>query len=172
MSEATGRYEIEILRADGGRELFTASPDRTILEAADGRGIDMRYGCREGRCVSCTGRLITGDVEYITEPHALNDAQREAGFVLLCVATPVDDCLIDVGKDVLAEAFPHMWRGEGGRDYVDAHLKAQRALRDVVEADHGSSDPVAGPLDPYENLQQVREAYRRALESTTSKRDR
>ena len=102
------------LRLDGDEvEQFTARGDETILSAAVEAGVDLPYGCREGRCVSCTGRLLDGEISYLTEPAALDEKRREAGFVLLCIARPTADCRVAVGRDVLADAFPALWNVRG-----------------------------------------------------------
>lgn len=103
-------HVVTVVRDDGHTSSVRVGPDETVLEATDDTDVDLRYGCREGRCVSCTARLLDGEVAYLTEPEALDERQREAGFVLLCVARPVSDCRIAVGRSVLADAFPTLWR--------------------------------------------------------------
>lgn len=92
-----------------GRSL-EMSPDETILEATDDTEIDLRYGCRAGKCVSCTARLLQGDISYLKPPQALSSRQQESGFILLCVAQPDSDCRIEIGRGVLEDAFPQLWR--------------------------------------------------------------
>jgi len=101
---------VTLVADDGSTSSVRVGPDETILEATDDTDIDLRYGCREGRCVSCTARLVDGEVHYLEEPQALDERQREEGFVLLCIARPETDCRIRVGRSALAEAFPNLWR--------------------------------------------------------------
>lgn len=110
-ADATG-YTVTLVRDDGSTSTVRVAGDETVLEATDDADIDLRYGCREGKCVSCTARLVEGELSYYREPQALSDEQREAGFVLLCVAHPASDCTIEVGRSVLADAFPGLWRPE------------------------------------------------------------
>jgi ferredoxin len=81
----------------------------TLLKAAERAGYELRSGCRKGRCTSCTGRMVSGDIVYDDEPRALTDAQREAGYVSLCIATPDGDCRIQAGDRTLVELFPNLW---------------------------------------------------------------
>lgn len=93
---------------------FHVGPDQSILEAAGDLDLGMTYGCRDGSCVRCIGRLEAGSVSYEREPTALSDDQREAGFVLLCIARPERPCRIEIGRAVLEAAFPQLWRPESG----------------------------------------------------------
>lgn len=103
-------HEVEFkLGEDRGDELLVPQGE-TLLKAAEHAGFDLRSGCRNGRCTSCTGRLLEGEVAYVKEPESLSSEQRDAGFVSLCVATPDADCRVEVGDQVLAEAFPHLWK--------------------------------------------------------------
>lgn len=116
-SEETGdpagvERSVELVGDDGDVSSITVEPGETILEATDDTAIDLRHGCREGKCVSCTARLLDGEIAYERAPQALDEDKREDGFVLLCIARPVSDCRIEVGRSVLADAFPGLWRSE------------------------------------------------------------
>jgi ferredoxin len=112
--QTTGTYAVELVEDGRTTGTVAVAADETILEATARSDTDVRYGCREGRCVSCTGRLLEGAVDYAVEPHALDDDQRDRGFVLLCIAHPRDDCRVEVGRRVLEDAFPRLWPPEGG----------------------------------------------------------
>lgn len=114
-SECDGRSAdneraVTLVRDDGRSSTVRVGPGETILGATDETDIDLRYGCREGKCVSCTARLLEGKIAYEKPPRALNDRQRSEGFVLLCIARPVSDCRIHVGRSALEAAFPRLWR--------------------------------------------------------------
>lgn len=111
-AEGDGR-RVVLVRDDGSTDELAVGPGQTILAATDDADVPLRHGCREGRCVSCTARLLEGEVDYLTEPRALPDRLRAEGFVLLCVARPATDCRVAVGRGVLADAFPGLWRTEG-----------------------------------------------------------
>lgn len=160
---------ITLVEEDGASHTVRASLEDSILEVTDRKGIELRHGCRKGRCVSCTGLLLEGEVEYDVEPQALSTEQRAEGFTLLCIARPVDDCLIEVGRSVLAQAFPQLWQTESHPD-LDALQHARRQLRRVKSADVDSIRPahLGGALAPFDNLHEIYEAYQRALETTES----
>jgi ferredoxin len=159
-------HTVTLVREDGEREGVDADECQTILTATTDGSVDVRYGCREGRCVSCTGLLIDGEIEHVTEPEALDAQHREEGFVLLCVSRPIADCRVEVGKHVLAEAFPHLWRTETGAT-TERLRTARRKLNvlddvDVHDADH--LDHMRGALARFPNLHEVSEAYCRVEE--------
>jgi ferredoxin-NADP reductase/predicted pyridoxine 5'-phosphate oxidase superfamily flavin-nucleotide-binding protein len=56
----------------------------TLLELAEGQGLDPPFSCRAGHCGSCSTRLSAGRVSY-AEPTAWRPADGE---VLLCRARP------------------------------------------------------------------------------------
>ena len=61
------------------------TPDRgTLLEFAEGKGLNPPFSCRAGHCGSCATRMTAGRVTY-AEPTAWRPAQGE---VLLCCAVP------------------------------------------------------------------------------------
>ncbi len=61
------------------------TPERgTLLEFAEGKGLNPPFSCRAGHCGSCSTRMTAGRVTY-AEPTAWRPAQGE---VLLCCALP------------------------------------------------------------------------------------
>jgi uncharacterized protein len=56
----------------------------TLLEFAEGKGLNPPFSCRAGHCGSCATRMTAGRVTY-TEPTAWRPAEGE---VLLCCAMP------------------------------------------------------------------------------------
>jgi len=69
----------------------------TILAAALRSGRNFPYGCRNGACGSCKGKLISGKIQYGEIPlTGITEKEREAGFALFCQARPVSDLVIEV----------------------------------------------------------------------------
>lgn len=42
----------------------------SLLAALESHNIDVEYQCREGYCGSCRTRLVSGQVDWLTEPLA------------------------------------------------------------------------------------------------------
>jgi ferredoxin len=64
----------------------------TLLELAEACEVPTRWSCRTGVCHTCTTPLLTGQVEYTTQP--LEDPA--SGEVLPCCSTPTSDVLLDL----------------------------------------------------------------------------
>ncbi len=74
---------------------FTCQAEQSILDAALARGIVMSYGCRDGMCGSCMGRLISGQIHYPQgQPGGITDQEVAMGQALFCKAVPRSDVTI------------------------------------------------------------------------------
>ena len=62
-----------------GKE-FIVNTDETILEAALRQGINLPYGCKNGACGSCKGKVISGQVPASTAARQLLAAYQATGF--------------------------------------------------------------------------------------------
>jgi ferredoxin-nitrite reductase len=69
--------------------------DETILEAAEREGIELASSCRSGICGTCKQKLLKGEVKYTQDPQALDDSDREQGYILACSAQPVGRVVLD-----------------------------------------------------------------------------
>ena len=91
---------------------FTAKPDESILQGALNSGIGLPYGCRNGACGSCKGKLVSGTVDYGKHSvTALSDAEKAEGKALFCCARPLSDVVIearvfDATKDFQVKILP------------------------------------------------------------------
>ena len=78
------------------RHVFQAGDSETILDAALRQGLMLPYGCRDGLCGACRGKVLSGQVNHgKAQIHTLSDAEREDGFALFCCATAQSDLLIE-----------------------------------------------------------------------------
>ena len=79
----------------------------TVLEAALRSGITLAYGCRNGACGSCKGKVLQGQVDYGDHAaHVLPDFEKKLGFALFCHAKPLTDLVIEAREINAAGAEP------------------------------------------------------------------
>ena len=82
------------LKASGKQ--FTVNHDETLLDAALRQGINLPYGCKNGACGSCKGKIVEGQVSHGQHSEgALSKAEETAGSILFCCAQPQSDLLIE-----------------------------------------------------------------------------
>ena len=85
---------------------FTVDAGETILDAALRDNRIYPYGCRSGVCGACKSTLVAGKVDYGDyEESALTDDDIDAGKLLLCQATPLEDVVIDVEEIASGESI-------------------------------------------------------------------
>ena len=78
-----------------GKE-FTVNQDETLLEAALRQGINLPYGCKNGACGSCKGKVIEGQLRHGQHSEsALSKADETSGGTLFCCAHPLSDLIIE-----------------------------------------------------------------------------
>ncbi|MGD8644425.1 MAG: CDP-6-deoxy-delta-3,4-glucoseen reductase [Chromatiales bacterium] len=91
---------------------FQNEDDETVLEAGLRQGFALPYGCRNGACGSCKGRLLSGEVDHGSTRHSALTEQEEAdGYALFCQAVPLTDLTIEVreigaAKDIVVKTLP------------------------------------------------------------------
>ena len=75
---------------------FEVAEGESILSAALRQGIVLPYGCRNGACGSCKGKVLEGAVDYGTyQKRSLTDEERSHGKALFCQARPLGDVVIE-----------------------------------------------------------------------------
>ncbi len=85
----------------------TAAPGMPILRAALDAGLLLPYGCRNGACGACKGRLVSGSIDYgDADPSALSEADKTAGLALFCCAQPLSDIVIESRELAPESEFP------------------------------------------------------------------
>jgi CDP-4-dehydro-6-deoxyglucose reductase, E3 len=76
---------------------FSVAGETTLLEAALDAGINLPYGCKNGACGACKGKVLAGQVDYgAAQDSALSDDERVAGLALFCCAKPLSDLTLEV----------------------------------------------------------------------------
>ena len=82
-----------ILFKRSGRQV-EPDPEQSVLEAAEGAGIDLPFECRSGICGQCKTPLVTGRVS-MDVADALTAADRARGLILACQAHPLEPIVVD-----------------------------------------------------------------------------
>lgn len=83
----------QISYARSGRQI---KPDQvtSILQAGLDQGMPLQHSCTMGGCAACKCKLLKGEV-VMEEPNTLSAQEREAGYILSCVAYPTTDVEVD-----------------------------------------------------------------------------
>ena len=87
---------VSIILANQDKATYRVNSKQSLLKSLIAQGVSLPYGCKYGGCISCAAKLLTGEV---AQPGAvaLNQRQLNDGYVLLCVARPLTDCVMNVG---------------------------------------------------------------------------
>jgi CDP-4-dehydro-6-deoxyglucose reductase len=86
---------------------FSCDADETVLSAAIRAGVGLPYGCKNGACGSCKGKVVAGTVAH--KPHqqrALPAQELEQGMALFCCALPHGDLVIDAREVAGSSDYP------------------------------------------------------------------
>ena len=89
------RVSYQVTLKTSGKQ-FTVNQDETVLEAALSQNINLPYGCKNGACGSCKGKILEGQVTHGQHSEsAMSRADETAGATLFCCAHPQSDLLIE-----------------------------------------------------------------------------
>lgn len=95
-----------------GHEFQVADHESVLDAALREKGSVLPYGCRNGTCGSCMGKLLSGQVVYPEgRPPALSEREETEGKALLCQARPASDLIIEArevktGGDIPVKILP------------------------------------------------------------------
>src|SRR5258708_5241843 len=96
-NSAQPNYTVTLLAPDNGEvreQVVTVGANQYILNAANAEGILLPAMCRQGRCVTCAGRIVgDGEVDN-SDADMYFPEDGAAGFILLCIAKPCSDLTI------------------------------------------------------------------------------
>ena len=98
------------IRLHNDDRVFTARDGETVLEAALRSGLVLPYGCRNGACGTCKGKLLGGEIRYRDIPlTGITPEERKSGSVLFCQALPASDLVIETRR-IHSKGFPPIHR--------------------------------------------------------------
>ena len=121
-------YQITVLPS--GRQ-FSAEAGETLLDAALRQGLTLPYGCKDGACGACKGKVVSGSVDHgKAQPHALTDDEKAAGQTLYCCASAESDLVIECkqlgsASDIPVKTLPSRIEKleKLAPDVIDIHLR-------------------------------------------------
>ena len=73
---------------------FDTETGLTLMQAAELGGIELPSSCRNGTCRTCICLLTRGEVRYRIEWPGLSAEEKQAGYILPCVAFPLSDVVL------------------------------------------------------------------------------
>ncbi len=106
--DVAAMYKVELRNAG---VTLNVSAEQPIYQAALEAGVQLPIGCDYGGCITCAAKLVEGSVKQ-PGASALNSRQSKAGYVLLCVARPKSDCVIEEGVESHNELYMNPFTGK------------------------------------------------------------
>jgi stearoyl-CoA 9-desaturase NADPH oxidoreductase len=76
-----------------GSDVRVANSGSSLLEQAEGAGLEPDFGCRRGICHTCSCRKAAGTVRNLATGEVSSEAEEE---IQICVSTPVGDVVVDI----------------------------------------------------------------------------
>jgi len=125
------------VQIDSSDHAFDVDDGESVLDAALRQGVAMPYGCRNGACRSCKGKLIDGEVAYPDgTPKALTPLDTAQGWTLFCKAHPQTDLRIEVEEigsagDIVVRMMPCrvLAKNQLAHDVVQLYLQLAQSER-------------------------------------------
>jgi len=91
---------------------FQVEDGEAVLIASLRQGFVIPYGCKNGACGSCKGKILSGTVDYgVYQAKALTDEEKAEGKALFCQARPLSDLVLEArtigaAKDIQIKKLP------------------------------------------------------------------
>ena len=79
-------------------ETYEVDSRRPLLDSLREQGVELPFGCKYGGCITCAAKLTAGEVDQRRQV-ALNNRQIADGYVILCVARPTTDIMLEIGVE-------------------------------------------------------------------------
>ncbi|MDG1480833.1 MAG: 2Fe-2S iron-sulfur cluster-binding protein [Myxococcota bacterium] len=87
-------FRVRVINEDTDLDvILDCEPGEFVLDAADRAGQELPFSCRSGGCLSCSAKVLSGDVE-MGEQYVLEDEHVANHFVLLCCSSPLSDIVV------------------------------------------------------------------------------
>ncbi len=95
-----------VVTLQGSGKSFSVQADESILDASLKAGIILAYGCKNGACGSCKGKIVAGEIKM--GPHSastLTEEEEQRKMALLCCSFPLSDCTV-LAREIEAGEIP------------------------------------------------------------------
>ena len=89
-------FKVEISNRRG--KSYKVEDKRALLDSLKEQGVDLPYGCKYGGCITCAAKLVYGEVDQRRQV-ALNNRQINDGYIILCVARPLSNLILEIGVE-------------------------------------------------------------------------
>ena len=89
-------FKVEISNRRG--KSYRVEDKRPLLDSLKEQGVDLPYGCKYGGCITCAAKLVYGEVDQRRQV-ALNNRQINDGYIILCVARPKSNLILEIGVE-------------------------------------------------------------------------
>ena len=83
------------VRTEPQGDTADAWPENSLLTSMEMGGLTWPSSCRAGTCRTCIGKMQTGQVRYEMEWPGLSAEEKADGWVLPCVAFPMQDVTLE-----------------------------------------------------------------------------
>ncbi|KAJ0266002.1 ferredoxin-4 [Hirschfeldia incana] len=94
---ATASRRVKLINPEGEEQEIEVNEDSCILESAEKGGMELPYSCRSGTCGTCCGKIVSGKADQSLGSF-LDEEQIQKGYVLTCIAQPLEDCVVYTHK--------------------------------------------------------------------------
>ena len=105
--------------------------DQAIIDAVEEAGYVLPIACRYGGCITCAAKLIQGNVRQ-PNATAINSQQSKAGYILLCVARPKTDLVLDVGVESHDQLYANPFANPANKGLVKTNTDRKNGQCPVV----------------------------------------
>jgi CDP-4-dehydro-6-deoxyglucose reductase len=85
-------FKVEV----NNNKVYDCDDKQTIFESALSNEIIFNHSCLNGRCRSCLGKLIEGEINYTQTENILSDSEKNNRFFLSCISSPKSDLKIQI----------------------------------------------------------------------------
>ena len=93
---AVKTFQVKISNRDGLS--YQVNCKQPLLDSLKEQGVDLPYGCKYGGCITCAAKLVYGEVDQRRQV-ALNNRQINDGYIILCVARPKSNLILEIGVE-------------------------------------------------------------------------